>query len=88
MIAPNVLQWEDDGPDWIRGFLAVDPKTTLFLIERNPEKPYRGRLTGGVIPDDEDGKETNANALISFLQGVAAPMYLEDFRNRLLALPA
>lgn len=85
---PENIKWEDDGPNWIRGFLASAPGTTLFLIKRNPEKPYRGTMTGGCVPDDEDGKGTNENALITWLQGCAAPMYLADFKHQLMALPA
>lgn len=78
------LVWEDAG-EWLRGHLEGGPQTTLFLIQRNPEKPDRGTMTGGVIPDDEDGKGTNENALLSWLQDCAAQMYLNDFRERLLA---
>jgi hypothetical protein len=76
--------WDADGA-WLRGYLADDPKTTLFLIERRHDKPDRGRMTGGVIPDDEDGKGANENALISWLQGFAAPGYLRAFEARLAA---
>jgi len=79
------LKWEDDGPDRIRGYMD-SPKTTLFIIERHPTKPYRGRMTGAVIPDEEEKPDgILSNALISWLMGCAAPGYLRDFEDRLLA---
>jgi hypothetical protein len=74
--------WEDDGPDRIRGYIA-NPKTTLFIIERHPTKRYRGCMTGAVIPDDDEGLDgLLGNALISWLQGFAAPNYLREFELR------
>lgn len=79
------LKWEDDGPDRIRGYID-SPKTTLFIIERHPTKPYRGRMTGAVIPDEDEKPDgLLANALISWLQGCAAPSYLREFEDRILA---
>lgn len=85
-VAPgSTILWEDDGPDRIRGYMP-EPKTTLFIIERHPTKPYRGRMTGAVIPDeDEQPDGLLGNALVSWLQGCAAPMYLREFEDRLLA---
>lgn len=80
----STIVWDADGL-WLRGYLPDDPKTTLFLIERRHDKPERGRLTGGVIPDDEDGKGANENAPVAFLQGFAAPRYLYAFERRLVA---
>lgn len=81
----SAILWEEDGPDRIRGYMP-EPKTTLFIIERNPKKPYRGRMTGALIPDEEETPDgILANALISWLQGVAAPGYLREFEDRISA---
>jgi hypothetical protein len=80
-----LILWEDDGQGIIRGYLS-DPRTTLFIIERHPTKPYRGRMTGAVIPDEDEKPDgLLANALITWLQGCAAPQYLTEFEDRLLA---
>lgn len=80
----STILWEDDGPDRIRGYMP-EPKTTLFIIERHPTKPYRGRMTGAVIPDEDEKPDgILGNALISWLQGFAAPMYLREFEDRLI----
>ncbi len=75
------LIWEDDGPSRIRGYIA-DPKTTVFIIERHPTKPYRGSMTGAVIPDDKEGSDgLLGNALISWLKPRAA-QYLREYELR------
>lgn len=85
VVAGSEILWEDDGPDRIRGYITA-PKTTLFIIERNPEKPYRGRMTGAVIPDEDEHPDgLLGNALISWLQGCAARMYLREFEDRIIA---
>lgn len=85
-INAQAIQWEDDGPDRIRGYVD-NPKTTLFIIERHPTKPYRGRMTGAVIPDEDEKPDgLLGNALISWLQGCAAPMYLNEFIGRIKTL--
>ncbi len=79
------ILWEDDGQGAIRGYIA-EPRTTLFIIERHPTKPYRGRMTGAVIPDEDEKPDgLLSNALITWLQGCAAPQYLKEFEDRLLA---
>jgi hypothetical protein len=84
-VAPgSTILWDDAG-DLIRGYID-NPKTTLFIIERRPDKPHRGRMTGAVIPDEDEHPDgLLGNALISWLQGCAAPMYLREFEDRLLA---
>ena len=78
----TTLQWEDDGQGLIRGFIG-NPKITLFIIERNPQKPYRGRMTGAIIPDDEEAPDgLLGNALISWLQPQAA-IYLREFQEKM-----
>jgi len=80
----STILWDDAG-DIIRGYID-NPKTTLFIIERRPDKPHRGRMTGAVIPDEDEKPDgLLGNALISWLQGCAAPMYLREFEDRLLA---
>jgi len=80
------ILWEDDGRGIIRGYLT-EPRTTLFIIERHPTKPYRGRMTGAVIPDEDEKTDgILSNALISWLQGCAAPQYLAEFHARLIGL--
>lgn len=82
--AEKKIHWEDDG-ELIRGYID-EPRMTLFIIERHPTKPYRGRMTGAVIPDeDERIGGLLQDALITWLQGSAAPGYLREFKARLLS---
>lgn len=78
------LHWEDVSPERIHGYIS-NPKTTLFIIERNPTKPYRGRMTGAIIPDDEETPDgLLGNALITWLKPRAA-QYLREFEEMIIA---
>jgi hypothetical protein len=81
------LAWEPHRtePNCERGYFKKVPDTTIFLLRARKDKPHRGTLYGAVIPDWEDGKEHNENALVSYLKGVAAPIYVERFFGHLLS---
>lgn len=54
-LAPcSLLSWEKRDDLCWRGFLAVEPETTLFLIEETPFEEFGFRLTGAIIPDREE----------------------------------
>jgi hypothetical protein len=76
----SALQWErfQDRADTLRGFLPAKPETTLFLIDISPSDQHRGTMRGAFIPDEEDAREWNENALIVGLK-CSAEIYMREW---------